>query len=201
MTYEEIWGNPQWPWSDLVSLTKRYIPDLKGKKVLELGCGTGANRKFYLREDAEYKGIETTDQRENWCIVGDFTQKLPGSDYDLIVDRSSMTHNDTESIKRGLHLAYEALKPGGLYIGVDWFSTSHSEYTKAPHDILDGWTNTNYTKGQFKGVGNVHFSNAKHLQDLFKAFKILLLEEKTVKPLIPGDSERRATWNIVAIKS
>ena len=32
-----------WPWSDLVSLVMRHKPIKENFKVLELGCGAGAN--------------------------------------------------------------------------------------------------------------------------------------------------------------
>ena len=47
----------RWPWSDLVSAVKRYTPNLNGKAVLELGCGPGANIRFFQDEGAAYHGL------------------------------------------------------------------------------------------------------------------------------------------------
>ena len=38
----------RWPWSDVVSYVMRYVrPQNKKIKVLELGCGAGANIPFF----------------------------------------------------------------------------------------------------------------------------------------------------------
>ena len=212
MTYSEEWGDiyargeqmVRWPWSDLVSLVKRYCGDIKDWQVLELGCGiAGANSKFFIEEGAYYIGQDAAFGSSEqsavgfpWCAV-DFTNHLPGEgeDYDLICDRAAVTHNDTESIKRCLGLVYDALKPGGWYIGVDWFSTEHSDAGRG--EQVDELTWRDIPDGQFKGCGVVHFSHFKHLTELFNAFVILRMEHKTI---VSTEGDRFASLNIVARK-
>ena len=44
-----------WPFSDLVSYVMRFSKPGKSKiRVLELGCGSGANIPFFLSLNAEY---------------------------------------------------------------------------------------------------------------------------------------------------
>lgn len=101
-----------WPWTDLVSLVKRYIKYEGEIKILELGCGAGANIPFLSSlENASYCGIEGSEhivgqlnEKYKSCnnvkiVCGDFTKEIPFQyEFDLIVDRSSITHNTTADI-------------------------------------------------------------------------------------------------------
>jgi hypothetical protein len=119
--------------------------------------------------------------------------------FDLILDRSSLAHNSTLGIKNCLNLVCEKLHTHGKYIGVDWFSTLHSEYVRG-EDGDDIFTRKNYLDGQFKNLGNAHFSNQNHLEDLFKNFKFLVLEEKIITSKLFEKNQIRATWNFIAEK-
>jgi len=210
MTFSEEWhevyasGREQvnWPWSDVVSLATRFGGDLKDKRVLELGCGTGANLEFFRKSKAIYHGMDGNPKaleniRCRRLSVGDFTVALPYINMDMIFDRAAVAHNDTSGIKDCLGLVSDTLKSGGIYIGVDWFSHQHDEYAKGEPDI-DEFTKTDYTDGQFTGVGRVHFSDEGHLRDLFSYFTILHLEEKVKTNALTG--AKAATWNIVVRK-
>ena len=53
-----------WPWSDIVSLVSRFcnkIINNKNSKVLELGCGAGANIPFFLSKKNQYFGIDKSE--------------------------------------------------------------------------------------------------------------------------------------------
>ena len=201
-----------WPWSNLVSLVMRYASPNKPKfRVLELGCGAGANIPFFLSLNVEYFAIESSptivevlkkkfpNLKDN-IVVGDFTKNLHfKNNFDLVIDRSSVTHNATKDIKQCLDAVYDALYDGGKYIGVDWFSTLNPEYKSGKHD-QDIFTRTDYTNGQFANVGRVHFSDKSHLLDLFNKFKILLLQHSIVEIQIPKNSKIIAVWDLVAEK-
>ncbi len=201
-----------WPWSDLVSYVKRYAATQKRAfRVLELGCGAGANIPFFKHLGADYYAIEGSQfivgklkKRFSWCrdkiVAGDFTEKIPFSvKFDLIVDRASLTHAPSSGIRRGVKLVHKALKPRGKFIGIDWFSTIHSDYKKGiPGE--DKYTRAAIQNGQFENVGCVHFTDKRHLQDLFKGFKIEVLEHKIVKREIPSNNHIFASWNFLALK-
>lgn len=206
MTFSPAWNDiyargeqiTRWPWSDLVSAVRRHCGDLEGKAVLELGCGAGGNSRFFDEELASYYGMDAAkiDNTliERRVLECDFTLAVPGQ-WDLIFDRAAVTHNDTESIKRCLDLVFNALKPGGHYIGIDWFSWSHAA---AHHGIpVDAFTRRDIPFGQFVNVGLVHFSSMAHLMELFHRFEVLSLSEKIVSEKVL-ERERFASWNIVA---
>lgn len=201
-----------WPWSELVSYVMRYArPRQPGYRVLEVGCGAGANIPFFLHLKADYYGIDGSPTiiaqlKERYpaiasqLAVADFTSDLhfKGS-FDLIVDRSSLTCNSTAAIKDSIVLIRDSLKSGGKYIGIDWHSTASSQFPLgAPVD--DDYTRTGYTSGQFGNIGKCHFCDKEHLLSLFSSFNVELLEHKIIHREIPRDGGQTAWWNIVAAK-
>ncbi|MCB0359229.1 MAG: class I SAM-dependent methyltransferase, partial [Bdellovibrionales bacterium] len=203
-----------WPWSDIVSLVHRHCKHVLAAgdgQVYELGCGAGANVPFfrslglkYCATDGSPTMVEELRRRfpefSATIRVADFTREQPFQHaFDIAIDRASLTHNDTASIRTALRLVFEALKPGGVFIAADWFSTKHSEFNRGmPSD--DVFTRTGYRSGQFAGLGRVHFSDESHLRDLFSSFEILSLTEKFVCNREPADGAVFAAWNIVARK-
>lgn len=209
--WEEVYKANQhmaaWPWSDIVAEVMLLKPT-KNTRVLEIGCGPGANIPFFLDIGVEYfciDGSETAVSKvkttfpslENRISCCDFTKEIPFSgSFDLIIDRAALTHNDTASIKRFLKMIKSKLNENGKYIGVDWFSKDHS-YAK-PTDatvIIDSHTMDN-CKGFFESVGPVHFSDQDHILDLFRDFECLKLEHKINFQKFPSE-EKFATWNFI----
>jgi len=205
-----------WPWTDLVSLVYRYCKDVikHGKGVvLELGCGAGPNIPFIKSLGMTYYGIEGSEaivdslhekfpELNSQVVVGDFTsidQFVSLPKIDIVIDSAAVTHNDFSSVSRTLDCSYSALKSGGYFIGVDWFSTNHDDFLKGVSGG-DKYTRTNIQEGQFTNVGNVHFSNEEHLRSLFKKFDIISLEEKIVTNFNLKNNHKFASWNIVARK-
>lgn len=183
--------NSIWPWSEVITLTKRYLRDLDEIRVLELGCGAGANIPFFVAENMRYYGIEGSktevtkiNQRFQddavTVVEGDFTKEIPFEGaFDLILDRSSMTHNATEDIRSGIELVRRTLKPGGYYFGLDWFSTKYDVYANGQEDCDVVDENTRFFRtGYFAGLGNVHFSDPQHILKLFEDFEMIELYEK-----------------------
>lgn len=201
-----------WPWSDLVSYVKRYSPPLGSEfKVLELGCGAGANIPFFIELGVPYYAIEGSStivkrlkkkfpELKNNIKVGDFTKEIPFSgQFNLIVDRASLAHNTTAAIKDCLALLFKKIKPKGRFIGINWFSTQHSDYQGglAGEDM---YTRRGYKEGPFAYIGRAHFSDKPHLLELFKKFNIVILEHTTIRREIPDGNFLLAYWNFVAEK-
>jgi SAM-dependent methyltransferase len=201
-----------WPWSDLVSMVMRYArPSGPSYRIVELGCGAGANVPFFLSLQADYYAIEGSThmvarlkerypQIADRFVAGDFTADIPfPGAFDLVVDRSSVTHDCTKSIQRCLKRVLDKLRPGGAFIGIDWFSTEHAEmsYGKVAEDEH---TRADFERGQFAHLGKVHFSDESHLRFLLSDFDVEVLEHKIVDRREPADSSRFAAWNFLARK-
>jgi SAM-dependent methyltransferase len=210
-----------YPWTDLVSYVMRYgnidkYENRKDFKVLELGCGVGANIPLFYKLGVDYYAIEGSQTAidlildyyylDNKIKVDDFCKAIDFDiKFDLIVDRAAVTHNTTDDIKNCLDIVYNKLKPNGKFIGIDWFSMNHSDYISIDcnlYNFKDVYTCCNFKEGQFKDVGKVHFSNEKHINKLFSNFKVEILEEKIIKKLVPisEDNYQFASWNFVARK-
>jgi SAM-dependent methyltransferase len=200
-----------WPWSDLVSQVMRYCrPDRPGYRVLELGCGAGANIPFLTSLGVDYHAVDGSEeivgklwerfpQLRNRIAVGDFTREIPfAGPFDLVVDRASLTHNSTRAIMDAMALLRSRLRPGSKFVGIDWFSTEHADYQQG-EQADDLYTRRNIVKGSFAGVGRVHFSDRAHLEQLFSGFKFESLEHKTIRQETPaGNGHSAAFWNFVA---
>ena len=78
-----------WPWADLVSAVTRFAqssgPDFR---VLELGCGAGANIPFFRKLDVQYFGIDGSPfiisklhdsfpELSHQIVTADFTRVIP----------------------------------------------------------------------------------------------------------------------------
>jgi len=202
-----------WPWSDMVSYVCRYAkPRESFAKVLELGCGAGANIPFFLNRSEDYYAIEGSPtiiaallarfpELSSKIACNDFTQDIPFDVvFDMVVDRASLTHNDTASIDRSLALVASKIRTGGLYIGIDWFSTEHPDAKKGTP--VDAHTRRNIESRTFGDVGNVHFSDKHHLCGLFERanFKIIMLEHKKTTILIGDRQTEQCAFNFVAIR-
>ena len=203
-----------WPWSDVVAYVNRYArPQEAYSVVLELGCGAGANIPFFLARADDYHAVEGSATMvaallERFpSLVGkifaaDFTKVIPFEVvFDMVLDRCSVTHNDTDAIVRCLGLVAGCLREGGLFIGIDWFTDEHSD---AQNGVwVDDHTRRGDSRSAMHHVGKMHFSDRVHLEGLLRAsgFELLLLEQKTVQVVIGAGQALRDTFNFVAVKT
>ena len=160
----------EWPWTNMISLVKKFNIKRKNNskiKVLEIGCGSGNNIPFFLKEKYDYFAI---DKNKIWVnniktkfpkitkkiFFGNFiTKKLPIK-FDLVIDRCSMTHNNHKDILIGVENIRSHLKRGGLYIGVDWWSTKHSDF-QVKLNKNKFYNAKKFVKGDFAGVSGAFF--------------------------------------------
>ena len=198
-----------------MSLTHRHASPKQGfKRVLELGVGAGANIPFFQTLGCEFHGVEGSlsiverlrqafPGLAGQLICGDFTRRLPYADasFDLVVDRASITHNDTPSVQAALAEAARVLRPGGRFIGIDWFSSEHEDARGGSE--VDAHTRRGIDSRNFGGLGQVHFSDEAHLRDLFAAagFAFEVLQHKVHRHLVGGNGAHFASWNLVAVRA
>jgi len=196
-----------WPWSHLVSIFckhTRFSINNKKKKILELGFGSGANIPFFLKHECDYYGVERNEfiykkiklkypklkkKLVNCNFNNDFLKKIF---FDVIFDRASISLNNFENIKKTIEIIYKKLKPGGLFIGIDWYSKKCSDFLKKRKG------NYYFFKtGKFKNM-SIFFSDKKNLLNFFKKFEIIYISEKIITDHI--SKSKLASWNVVCKK-
>lgn len=203
-----------WPWDEVIALTHRYCNIKKELIILELRCGAGANIPFFQSIKANYYAIEGSqtivkrlqnsfnDSKIN-ITCGDFTKDFEFDEIigkvDLIIDRSSVTHNTTKSIQNVIKMALKALKPGGKYMAFDWFDINSDAYKNDEKIEIDSNTFV-FKNGYFAGLGNVHFSDENHIKELFSDFKIDYLINNIKNQLLPTP-KLNSSFTFVATKS
>jgi SAM-dependent methyltransferase len=199
MTFSREWNNDSPRNTDsgmqgpMVLMLLNYVGDLRGQRLLELGCGRGLAARALIAAGADYHGIDGRQSAvtEASAIAGgrfacaDFTHAQPfEGEFDIVIDRASVPHNDIDGVERCVGIIWKALKPGGLYFSSDWFSSHHSEAWRG--EVVDAMTRTNYPDGQFREVGNVHFSSEKELVELFADFERVHLSERITRRPVRG---------------
>lgn len=201
-----------WPWTDVVSLVMRFArPPAAARdfRVIELGCGMGANIPLFVSLGVDYHGIDASltaiaRLRETYptyaknLVAGDFTRTWPfAGAFDLVIDRAAVTHNDMRGVSAAFMQVASRLKPGGMLVSVDLFSTAASE-AKAGEPGAEKGTRINFADGPLAGTGVAHFFNEAELRGLLAGFEILHLHHKVVTTLVPQGGRDLSCWNLVA---
>jgi SAM-dependent methyltransferase len=201
-----------WPWSDVISLVMRYArPNMEPARcrVIELGCGSGANIPFFAALGVDYHGIEASPtaiarlrqafpQFSRNLQVGDFAASWPvAGTFDLVVDRAAITHNDMESIASTFAEIRRRLKPAGKLVCVDLFSAASSEANAGEPGSEEG-TRVNFTDGPLAGTGLAHFFEEAELYSLLTGFDLMHLQHKAVTTIGPASRRDLSSWSLVA---
>lgn len=177
-----------YPFDILVSITAKkffHLPadERKRVKVLDLGCGTGNNAKFFAENGFSVFGIDGSETIINvckkrfnqWKLKGDFIQgdflALPfkNNSFDLAVDRESLYANKILDIKEIIGEVYKKLKPGGYFVSF-MFNSFHPDMKFGTE--IEANTYDDFSKGSFVGTGKAHLTNIKEILQLFSKFKI-----------------------------
>jgi cyclopropane fatty-acyl-phospholipid synthase-like methyltransferase len=168
-------------------------PDRKNVRILELGCGSGANLWMMAKEGFDAHGIDsaptgvklTKEMLRHWGVEADVRAAdmlhLPFKDtyFDAVVDVVSMQHLNWKEHGKCLKEVKRALKPEGLFFTfhLGGGSTSASKGRK-----IDAWTIDNIKEGYpLAGNGPTCFPSAKALaSEISKSgFEIVSAETMT----------------------
>ena len=170
-------GAPEWP------TLKAMLPELAGKRVVDLGCGFGWFCRWAREAGAaEVLGLDvsahmlararetTTDPAVTYRQADLETLELPAASVDLAY--SSLTLHYLEHLAGLFATLHRALVPGGRFV----FSAEHPLYTEPGPDYLDEGPRT--TDWLAKGVLKQHRTLATTLNLLIGAgFTLRRIEE------------------------
>jgi ubiquinone/menaquinone biosynthesis C-methylase UbiE len=168
---------PEWP------TLRSMLPDLGGKRVVDLGCGFGWFCRFAREAGAaEVLGLDvsanmlararemTPDAAIAYRQADLETLQLPEAAFDLAY--SSLTLHYLENLATLLTTVHRTLVPGGRFV----FSAEHPLYTEPGPDYLDEGPRT--TDWLAKAVVKQHRTLATYLNRLITAgFTIGRVEE------------------------
>ena len=159
---EGLDGMPEWP------TLRAMLPDLKGRRVVDLGCGFGWFCRFAREAGAvEVLGLDvsanmlararemTADPAVAYGQADLETLELPTATFDLAY--SALTLHYLENLGRLFATVHRALAPGGAFI----FSAEHPLYTEPGPDYLDEGPRT--TDWLARGVIKQHRTLATYL--------------------------------------
>lgn len=187
------WG--KYPPEDLVRFMARSFrnQDPRTIKVLEIGCGTGANVWYLHREgfqvaaiDGAANGVRLAKQRIqesgantttiDWQ-VGDF-QRLPWTDqcFDVVIDIFALYANPLAVIKQTVSEVQRVLKPGGKFYSKLW-GKGCTGYGTGEEFEPNGFRHI--TSGPCADMGVAHYFDMQTARTLFASFEVLAIDRIT----------------------
>jgi ubiquinone/menaquinone biosynthesis C-methylase UbiE len=191
--WEEIFQHKEWgkyPPEHVVRFVARNFyraTDRNGVRILEIGCGPGANVWFMAREGFTVSGIDGSStaiqkagerlRKEGLAAdlrVGDFAQlPWPDASFDGVVENVSLYTNPLNSIQRALREVHRVLKPGAPFL-----SSSFSDRTWGYG--LGEWVEPdsfiNIQEGPIAGTGFCFFLKRERASGLFQDFSDVNVE-------------------------
>ncbi|MDF5734219.1 MULTISPECIES: class I SAM-dependent methyltransferase [unclassified Nostoc] len=194
-SWENIFISQEWgkyPPEDVIRFVARnfYVfPDRKQIKLLEIGCGTGANVWYMSREGFDVYGIDGSNtaiaKAENYLDseglkahlqVGDLislSNFYPPAYFDAVLDIACLQHNSIENIKIIVEQVKTMLKPGGRIFSMTVASGSWGD--GLGKEVEPG-TFIEITEGPLEGKGLCHFFNLEEVQQLSNYFADVQIE-------------------------
>jgi len=214
--WEEIHKSREWgkyPSEPLVRfVASNFLKIQSGKtwRMLEIGCGTGANLWFLAREGIETYGVEGSafaaikarerlnQETPGWR--GDITEgdiiNLPYESgfFDAVIDIEAVTHNKFTSAKKIYDEAYRVLKPGGKLFSQTFSTGSWGDETGEQIE-KNGWVTSEgpTSLGEF-----VRFTPYEDIKMLLSAFDHVNTEKMT--RTMENGQESIIEWIVVADK-
>ena len=124
------WHSNKFDGYDLTDYQLKFIKLLKGRKILDFGCGNGRDLEFFYKKEFEVIGIDYSDalikkarSRINNVKVlkMDFLKKLDfkGEEFDGVWASASLIHVPKKSLNKVLSELKRIMKPKGvLFVSV-----------------------------------------------------------------------------------
>ena len=157
------------------------VSDRRAMRLLEIGCGPGANVWFMAREGFSVSGIDgstTAIQHAQERLanegltadlhVGDFAQlPWPDATFDGVVENVSFCCNPISAIERALNEVHRVLQPGAPFIS-SFFSDKTWGYGEGEMTERDGFSNL--PDGPLADKGFCFFLSRDRVSEVFRRF-------------------------------
>lgn len=154
-----------------------------GVRILDFGCGPGANTWFMAREGFRVSGIDASPTalrltRDRLAAEGldaelkhgDFTLGLPWPDghFDGVIDSSALCCNPLPAIRRCVSEIHRVLRPGGTLISMSF--TDRTWGYGLGRRVDEPGSFTDIDEGPFAGKGFQHVFGRADLEWEFRVF-------------------------------
>lgn len=194
-TWEQVFTAREWgryPPEELIRFVATHyfsFSDRKRIKILEVGCGPGANVWFLAREGFDAHGIDGSNTAVTKAIrrlheeglnaslqVGDvvsLTDFYPTEHFDAVVDVGCLQHNTVAAVDAILDRVVAVLKPHGRVFSIMVAAGSYGDglgRETEPRTFVD------ITEGPLRGKGRCHFFTIEEAQHLFHRFADVRIE-------------------------
>lgn len=189
--YAETYYN----WPDIESYTSIFFKYLRGNKILDVGCGSGRDAKYFVNKNYEYVGLDISEgmikiakeKNPNANFVLGDMRKLPfeNNSFDGIWSMSSLLHIPKTEIVNVLKEFNRVLNKDGIF------------YCSLQKGTFEGFRENDSYDKQSRYFS--YFLEDEIKDYLEKAgFQILELFNKELKS---GKADKINTWiNVFAIK-
>ena len=191
--WEQIFSSREWgkyPPEHVVRFVARTFyraPKRSEIRLLEIGCGPGANVWFMTREGFAVSGIDgsasairkaqerlANEGFQADLRVGDFTAlPWPDRSFDGVLENVSLCCNPSESVRAALGEVQRVLKPGAPF-QASFFTTGTWGYDTGTEVEADGFRDI--PEGPLAGTGFCLFLNRERLTELFQDFMNVSVE-------------------------
>jgi SAM-dependent methyltransferase len=208
-TYAQGHGT-HWPWDPVVTFVFRNRPRDRVGRLLELGCGVGANLRFAAKEGLEIAGLDgspsaisrlaqllAAEGRSADLRVGVFpTLPWPDGSFDLVIDRAALTCVGRAIALQTLEESWRVLRPGGRFF-MNVYADDHRSASSGELDEND--LRHKISAGTLVGAGALCFWSEAQLRAAFAArsWRLLQLDHVVHTALLSG-GDRHTEWRLVA---
>ena len=182
------WG--KYPPEELIRFVANnyyHMEDRTRIKILEVGCGTGANIWYLCREGFSVWGIDGSkagikiaekylkaEKLKAVLSVGDFVElPYPKEYFDAVIDVYSIQHNKLIKALKIFSEIYRVLKNNGKFFALIRATGSEGFYKLG--DEVEKGTYENVAYGS-KNVGLLHFYSDTELKKFLRDFKELKID-------------------------
>ena len=183
---------------------EKHKSELKNKKLLDLGCGTGRNALFFAEKGLDVYALDKSKTaldilqkktKLDKTIYADIS-KIPSPDnfFDIIISTWVFHHGKIEQIKTWLKETTRILKKEGYFV-VDFLSDK-DDRSKTGKEIEPN-TRINIIDAIDPEVPH-HFFSEDDLRDILKDFEILESKERISKRFNVKEKGEWKHLNVVA---
>lgn len=191
--WENIFRSKSWgkyPQEHIVRFVARSFYSMEDRskvRLLEIGCGPGANVWFMAREGFSVCGIDGSTTAINQATqrlasegltadlrIGDYAQlPWPDATFDGAIENVSLYSNPSRAIERALKEVHRVLRPGAPFLS-SFFSDQTWGYGAGNMTETDGFMDL--YEGPLAGAGFCLFLKRSRVHELFHAFTDIIVE-------------------------